>query len=686
MNNSNYKGLANDEYGLYETLDNGLTWKPLGSAPVNAVFCYDRIIYGSTENLGLRYSDDGGVTLIESDHPTGNWDGINYVGEVVYAHSMDGLGIFTSTATESNGIGEIWTKVADADSDAEPIITAEGKVYYQSSSTNILTPTNSEEKPIANATINNGEIIASPVTLYDGKLLTVLNKIILPQLIARLTGSSSTETLNYFTDGVTYDGNFYNTLFSGLGVSVKGDSSNSFTETDFQNLLGMMPLKINVSDYTEQIDTTNLSLIEEANLPENDTLNKTLDLIDTILEIKKNYAEEKIGQQISNVETDMSELANLNLSSEEYANAVYTQKMFYDVQKASTISILVSMIRAVYTFNTDRKISLLKAAIYETVINTAGSINYQLNKLTEKLNTTDYKISDSDLTIDYDFSAGLRTAMDKYFTSVFNNVSYAITNNDDLKSHAAIWYRDNFRTPALKTVGNYIRSLPITFSTAMFDSIVSQYNTLIQQASEYNANRTKFISEVKQIIESTTDESLITGSWVINELESKYYPEGCEAIKNLTSKETILNALSGLPDYNTDSLKAYIKKDNIKAYMDDIYQKIYDSLKTYLNNIAYEDYYSQDDDYGDLSNEEALVLEKYCKEIIAKFKSRSLELLEVVYNSMLSNLDGDGYEYYLNYLANEIEEGKQLEEVLKTMGENIKTLIEKSWYSLKERI
>ncbi len=686
MNNSGYKGLANDEYNLYETIDNGKTWNIVGSTPANATFCYDRIIYGSTEDLGLRYSDDGGTTLVASDHPTGNWDGITYVDKVVYAHSMDGLGIFTSTSTESNGIGEVWTKVADADSDAEVIVSGnDNEVYYQCPATNMLVPANGD-LPIANATILNGEIVSNDITLYDGELLTILNRLILPQLVSRLTGSSSTKTLNYFTEGITYSGSFYDTLFTGLGLNVKGSGDAHFSETDFQNLLGMMPLKINISDYTEQLDTSTVSLVEEANLPDNETLTKTLQLIDNILEIKRTYAEQKIGEDISNTSMDMSNLADLDLTAEDYANAVYNQKMFYDVQKASTISILVSMIRAVYMMDTDRKISLLKAAIYETVNSCAGNINYQLNKISSKLKTTDYKITDSDLVIDYDFSAGLRTAIEKYYNTVFNNIVYSINNNSDLKNHAAIWYRENFRSTVLQSLGAYIRNCAITYSTAMFDDIMNQYDSLVKSIAESKANKEKFIKDITNLLNSKTDNETIDVEELINQLDSKYYTDGINALSGLTTKKEILETLNELPEYNNDSIKELISYDDVKTYMNDIYNKIKKKMKSFLEEIRYEDYYSQDDDYGELSNEEVRLLEEYCKEIIIKFKGRCLELLEVIYSSMLANLDGDGYEYYVEYICSEIDLGNNLTEILSSMGESIKLLIEKTWYNMKERV
>ena len=114
MKSDNYYGIGSNEYGLYKTVDNGRTWSILnGSSASSMTEAYNRIIFGSTEDKGLTYSDDGGVTIVNSDTTTGNWDGIAYENSVVYAHSMDGAGI-----AYSKDNGETWKILCGASADA----------------------------------------------------------------------------------------------------------------------------------------------------------------------------------------------------------------------------------------------------------------------------------------------------------------------------------------------------------------------------------------------------------------------------------------------------------------------------------------------------------------------------------------------------------------------------------------
>ena len=110
MNSPNYKALANNEYEVYESLDNGKSWDfKATSAGANSATLSGRIIYGSTINQGLRYSDDEGETIVASDHPTGNYDGIIWDSKSkVFAHSIDDGSILVSTDDSPDGIGSVW--------------------------------------------------------------------------------------------------------------------------------------------------------------------------------------------------------------------------------------------------------------------------------------------------------------------------------------------------------------------------------------------------------------------------------------------------------------------------------------------------------------------------------------------------------------------------------------------------
>lgn len=502
MYNATYKGIANDEYGLYETLDNGRTWVLKGSAPPTSCAkseVHQRIIYGSEENQGLRYSDDGGVTLIASDHPTGNWDGITYKNDKVYAHSMDGLGIFTSEETESNGIGEIWTKVCDAGETLNETYTLkDGSVGFSANGILTVVNANNEVENFPNSKIESGEVVLNDIEddiRFGGGLLFVLNKIMLPKLVFDLTGTENQEILNSFSDGLTMGAVSYNKYFTDNQLFFgRASEGKDFTNADFQNIVGMMPLVIKNEDFADEIDTTTIPISESANLPEetHETLADTLSILDDILEIKKEYAVEKMTEKILSVEVDCSNLIDETLTQEEQENALYMQKLFLDVQKGSTISIVGTMLSSIYSFDTARKIALLKAAIHETIIKEASSIQYQLKQIERKLNTPDYTITKEDLTINYDFATGLETAIKNYLDTVFRNIRMKLENPKDLKSIAAAWYKDYYRDEVLQGISNALESRIITVSDpdvttveGVKDYLDSIYNELENQINNY---------------------------------------------------------------------------------------------------------------------------------------------------------------------------------------------------------
>ena len=73
---------VNSENDYLTSSDNGRTWKLTGTGSFNSLFNINkRIIAGSNKNLGLSYSDDGGVSWTSSNIASGNW------GNIVYALS-----------------------------------------------------------------------------------------------------------------------------------------------------------------------------------------------------------------------------------------------------------------------------------------------------------------------------------------------------------------------------------------------------------------------------------------------------------------------------------------------------------------------------------------------------------------------------------------------------------------------
>ncbi len=463
MNSVNYKGLANNEYIVYQTLDNGRSWKALDNIPQGqSLNLSDRIIYGSTSNQGLRYSDDEGVTIVPSDHPTGNYDGISYVNETpkkVYAHNIDTGMLVVSTEEAKDGIGSEWTEVCNIpDGDADVKIV-DGKICIKTN-TGLTTINNNKVETFPSAKIENGQIVSDSLDAsdYPGVLVYILNNILLPRLTINLTGIEDPKMLSQFLDNITYGNLSYNTLFTNNQLFNGATEGNEWTEEEFRALLGMFPIELKTENLigSDYIDPNTPILPGNNKIDNFPTLKKTLDIIDNILIIKRDAAIKNMANSISQVGLEQEEinaLNNLNLSSEEYENAIYMQKLFFDVQKDSVVSIMGTALNTIYTFDLSRKIALLKAAIYETVNRSAGTIQYQLKNIEKKINNPEFTVTDADLNLTYDFASGLETAISNYFNIIYNNIGkYFNDNNTGNKEAAAVWYKNDFREDALNNL------------------------------------------------------------------------------------------------------------------------------------------------------------------------------------------------------------------------------------------
>ena len=73
MESNKYYGLGNDEYNIYKTVDNGRSWEVLGTSHGGTNTVEGRIIIYSDSDKGLMYTDDGYVTIMNSNITDGSW-------------------------------------------------------------------------------------------------------------------------------------------------------------------------------------------------------------------------------------------------------------------------------------------------------------------------------------------------------------------------------------------------------------------------------------------------------------------------------------------------------------------------------------------------------------------------------------------------------------------------------------
>lgn len=691
MNNENYKGQANNEYAIYQTLDNGRTWAPLDIEVGKSLTLSDRIIYGSTSNQGLRYSDDEGATIVPSDHPSGNYDGITYVDETpkkVYAHNIDTGMLVVSTEEGKDGIGSEWAEVCNIpEGDIDNIKVVDGKIYIKTSD-GLTTIKNGNVETFPAAKLENGEIVSDNLddSDYPGILVYILNHILLPKLTVNLTGIKDPNEMSQFLDGITYGNLSYNSFFSNNQLFNGASTSKDWTEDDYRSLLGMFPIELKTESFlnSDYIDPDTPVLLGNNKIDNYPTLKSTLDIIDKILTIKRENAIKNMAKSISEVgleEPEVQALEDLDLSPEEYENAVYMQKLFLDVQKSSIVSIMSTALNSIYTFDTGRKVALLRAAIYETVNRSAGAVQYQLKNIEKKLDNPEFTITDDDLSLNYDFSTGLETALSNYFNIIFNNIGkYFDESNSGNKEAAAVWYKNDFREDALSDLRSTVKTISFKFEDVLPEGFKESIESGLREAIEYNETRNAFISEIESILADESVNSIDT-----NVIVNKDFADGVNAIQNLTKREEIIDALNNIKYKSYE----YTNEENIKSltkqYIENVYNYLVDRIKAILDEIKYEEYNTNEDED---SNKDREILEIA---LIEKFKSRALELLEVIFNKHLDNIES-GYDYYYEMIDRKIKESlgsgsiDNLDKYLKDIGSNNFILLKSAWLSMCGRI
>lgn len=671
---------VNSENDYLTSSDNGRTWKLTGTGSFNSLFNINkRIIAGSKKNLGLSYSDDGGVSWTSSNITSGNWGNIVYSTDRVYAGSFDNNGIvysmdngetWTYCTEEGNYVSNAKAKAKSSDKeilymagtsgissvykgevrlvDINPstLLSGNGNVYFSSS--------DRLEFDLHSKILSNEEI--------DGILLIIINKVVYPVLCDRILGTRK------FIDSSSYV-SLKNSQTKRIVVGNE-DPYKIYRYTsiiDWENDIGMKKIgTITISDLlkTDTVDDVALNGAVE-NYNNNSKLDELIKKVSAYISYKKNLAFANGKKKITECAiTASSDIASVSSSLEMASNNIEMLNTLDDAQKQSVTIILSKMLDMIFTFDEPAIRSLINGALIETVKNTAGNIKMRLLKANVELYKSgkEFVMDPSEFKFSYDFYAGLEEAFSKYMSRMSSNILVVNSNGDkDVILQASTFYKHEEREElineavSLLNKTSYKSSMYITEIQLNINDYFSKLKTVLKNSESLSAEDRK--SAVDKITHTFEYDDAIQAKEILNSffttLRTNYYYN----LQNNISFKYFENYNDSLDGFSTE------EKDRAYGYLDEIHEKFLDRC-TELLQFQY-------DNFPNIESSAELLNNRCSSEIYSKIKS---------FTEKAETLTTD----------NEIDKlflfAPQVDEVYFNNGSDFITMIKNCFYSSREVI
>ena len=677
MKGKDYYGIGDDEYSRYKTIDNGKTWSTDGESGGPGEKVYDRIIYGSTNNGGLTYSDDGGTTIHKSDRTEGNWGNIVYTtaketteanhGFIVYASSFDkDLIVYTED------LGETWKDIAGAASGSEAkVINGVAYIYGDGPVTKIE---NGVATVIAeNAVFVDGNIQAQDIAeepKIEGVLKVVLNQLFLPILTKRFAGMKYEDFCNMIPD-LNLGNLSYEKAIFGANNTLQKD------EIDYEYYCNMSPFNYSLSDIigTTTGDNTQLVLYSTIDdmLIKNPILKKYFDIIDNMLEIKCNMTKTAalgdIFQAGANT-IDFGELSDIQQTAEEYSNAVQYAKILTNTYRTAVASMVGTIINKIYTTDNFRKMVILKAAIFETLKEQAGVISYKLNEIKKKVAMDTFYVSEQDFDgVNFKFGDGLEKAIDNYIKAISNLITFDNIGGENGKQYEIIKAADLYKDQKGDWIA-YIRS-KLTPPVVTYEKInpyvedLEEFKKKFNEIpSDYNKNKNLCLLAYGAIV--TDNDADGEAKKTYDSYKGEEFYNFCESIEN--PKEDIQATTQRVTEYSNNTTEAdtiaiqkkqrefangyvfkyRVDKNVIKDFCKSIEEQLKKQIEEVLKGLTPENkvnlYLTEEAMLADENIETAdgisskNIFNNYTL-MLNKFKERCIELLTYTVDNFLKNSD-----------------------------------------------
>ena len=570
MKDSTYYGLASTENSTLRTTDNGKSWEiiSLGSANPSA-YGNGRLIFGSSENKGLTYSDDGGITKNASNITSGNWGSIIYNSkkDTVYAASLDGQGI-----VYSKDDGENWYNTNISGNFNSCWLDGDNVCFGSNDGLATLSGTSGNISNKGQVCTSNGIFSTETFNGIDVSIVPVLNKIVAPQIYMEVTGKSFSSEVGDLDLLVEKSRTLY-----------INSSSYSESNIDWENDVGMRPFNATIDDILE--DDENYTVGEE-NVDDTDVMKANIVKVRNYIQYKKNKAIQSMANKVNDCTVDSSNLYDVEgTSSQELMNALETEKMYEDVMKASVISVMTTIYDRIFSFTNSMIRKLIYSGILETLVIVAGDVKKQLTAISKSGATT---VTKDDFNINYDFSKGLRVAFDKYLKSLSKQITVVNTSLDkDLIAAAASYYK-SVKTNYLDEVNTIVNNITPDITDAL---------------NVCNSGLDDYIKTIKNITGNTFSERKEKAITYLNENQTTF--DCSDFIEFIFYKfiENLNNSLDINFKYPEDELDSYSleQKKKILDYLNEIYTKFKERISEYSKYVY--DNSSNKDTFISTSNE-----------------------------------------------------------------------------------
>lgn len=407
-----------------------------GKAPYNN---YSGILKDDSKNIIVLYSDGS------SGDSSGDGDG----SQLVYSndgglswYDVNGLkgvkGPFSSVSEDDNG----WNLFGD-----------NGNVYIDKN--------------------GNGKVTSMEgidIAFEDLNLLYVINKVIVPELSFKLTGNNNIQAFSEtnLNDVIkTYNSQTLKGIYTNLNSFDTMDVNNSDMFIDWEGDFDMRPLD------PEEVFTFSNEVLnsvplyynsETSDLKDHEVLSKTIEDINKYLEARKKRIKQIIINKYNEADVDSEELleGKEESSEEDFVNACKLLSLYRSVTIRSITTVISTLLDAVFYLDNNKMKNLIIAAIYETVLASASTINFTINTLKDKamaakeepekykdiqiITNEDGKefvrVKQGACSFKYDFNKGLMNAVSNYLDYSFKSIIKLTTNNDeDLVAVASTQYK-----------------------------------------------------------------------------------------------------------------------------------------------------------------------------------------------------------------------------------------------------